>query len=431
MSLDSIVNIQISRQTAGVTQAGFGVPLLLSSDVAFENEVRTYETITGVGEDVSNTTLTYKLAQKILGQTPRPRQLKIFKTGTKVAQVVTITPVAVNDHEYVVTIDGEDYTYTADTDAAASEIVAGLLALINADSNAKVTASGTTTLILTADTAGIPFTYSLNDDANMTAVLTTANYGLVDDLLKAIDLDNDFYFIVTQENGKAHVINLAQTVETLKKIYLVRCEEAAVITNATTDLASELKALTLFRSGVAFNKDDELCLEAGMIGRCAPLDPGSETWAFKTIAGVSTDKFTESQETYLKNKNCNYYVTIAGVNVTQGGKVAGGEYIDIIRFIDWIQARMQEAIFSDMAKLDKLPFTDAGIAVIENDMRSVLKNGVRVGGIASEQDFTVTVPKAKDISQADKAARRLTGMKFTAVLAGAIHAVEIQGTVTL
>jgi hypothetical protein len=51
-------------------------------------------------------------------------------------------------------------------------------------------------------------------------------------------------------------------------------------------------------------------------------------------------------------------------------------------------------------------------------------DGVQYGG------YVVTVPKAVDISDSDKALRKVTGITFTGWLAGAIHLVEINGVVT-
>jgi hypothetical protein len=139
---------------------------------------------------------------------------------------------------------------------------------------------------------------------------------------------------------------------------------------------------------------------------------------------------TDSQQGFLDDKNVNYMIGIAGVNVTQNGKVAGGEYIDIIRFIDFIQARMQEKIFATLANATKIPYTDAGIAIIEADVRTVLERGVIQGGIVPGS-IVVNVPRAADISTNDKAERILTGITFSAQLSGAVQAVVINGTVSL
>jgi hypothetical protein len=64
--------------------------------------------------------------------------------------------------------------------------------------------------------------------------------------------------------------------------------------------------------------------------------------------------------------------------------------------------------------------------------------GRSAGGIAPEEidpitdrvipSFTTSVPAASSITANQKATRKLTGIKFTARLTGAIHAVEINGT---
>lgn len=530
MGLDSIVNVQVSRQTQGVTQAGFGVPLILGPNAPFTDEIRAYTTIDAVAEDYETSDAEYVMAQKLFSQTPRPERIKIGLSTVAVAQVVTITPVAANNFEYVVTIEGIEYSFTSDGSGDLNEIVEGLKRLINgeevqtisfapapvsgvfklnygllatanidwndtaadiqtalrllagleavvvtgsiaagltivfrgvngnataltitdstlADANPTPSvgtitttvpgevqphgevASGTTTLILTAKSAGRPFVSSVG--ANLSQVVTTPNNGIAEDIQAAVNLDNDWYFLLTTATDDETVEVAAVDIEARKKIYLFLNSDTDVRVAGSADLVSRLKAKNLFRTAVFYTGTPADRGDAGWVGRVAPLDPGSETWANKTIASVTVDKWTDGQQAQLTIKNANFYINIAGINVTQLGKTVGGEYIDIIRFIDWVVARMQEAIFTDIARLDKIPFTDGGISIIELDMRSVLKAGVRAGGIGSEQDFTITVPKAKNISTADKAARRLTGLKFSFIASGAVHAVAIQGTVTL
>lgn len=431
MGLDSIVNVQVSRQTQGVSQAGFGVPLILGPNAPFTNaEVRSYGSLSAVDEDFSTSDAEYVLANKIFSQTPRPTLIKIGKTSAPVAQVETLTPVIAVQaiHDYVVTINGVEYTFTSDITPTAAEVVTGLSALINADTQ-RVTATGSTTLILTADNAGEPFTIEFN--AFLTIVHTTASNGIANDIAQAIDVDNDWYCLLTTAVDLTTVRAASGDMEARKKIYGFLNGDADVKTGATTDIFTELKAKSLFRTFGMYTGTMADRGQAALAGRVLPLDPGSETWAFKTLASVTVDKWTDGQIANLDAKNTNYYIQIAGVNITQGGKVVGGEYIDIIRFIDWVVARMQEAMFGDLARLDKVPFTDSGIAVFESRMRQVLDAGVRAGGIGSQQDYSITVPKAKDISANDKATRTLTGLKFSFIAAGAIHKVAVQGTVTL
>ena len=133
----------------------------------------------------------------------------------------------------------------------------------------------------------------------------------------------------------------------------------------------------------------------------------------------------------LDGKNINHYTLTAGVAITRQGKTAGGEWIDVMRFVDWLKARMQERIYQQLVNLLKIPYTDQGVAIIENLVRAQLQEGIRVGGLAKDPEFTVTVPKVIDVSQTDRANRLLPDVKFNATLAGAIHKININGVVTV
>jgi hypothetical protein len=119
------------------------------------------------------------------------------------------------------------------------------------------------------------------------------------------------------------------------------------------------------------------------------------------------------------------------VNVTNGGKVSSNEFADVIRFRDWLKAQIAEDVFAALAGADKIPFTDAGVSVIEGLVRDVLKRGIAVGGLADDPAPEVTVPLVADVSSANKTARLLPDVKFTATLAGAIHKTTISGVVSV
>ena len=92
---------------------------------------------------------------------------------------------------------------------------------------------------------------------------------------------------------------------------------------------------------------------------------------------------------------------------------------------------MTERIFATLISVDKIPFTDNGIGVIENDVRAQLSEGIRIGGLAADPAPIVSVPKASEVDSADKLARALRNVTFNATLAGAIHSVEVTGSVSV
>lgn len=182
---------------------------------------------------------------------------------------------------------------------------------------------------------------------------------------------------------------------------------------------------------------DNLYIHVAWAVKCLNFQAGSETWALKTLVGIQPAKLTSTQMRKLENFNISYYTTCAGRDITCVGKMTYGEWIDVIRFRDWLQNDMQKGIFSLLLKNQKIPFTDSGIALVQNEMIASLKRGQKNGGIAeTEYDnegeeipgFVVTVPKAANITDSQKKSRILNDCKFKARLAGAIHAVDINGT---
>ena len=133
----------------------------------------------------------------------------------------------------------------------------------------------------------------------------------------------------------------------------------------------------------------------------------------------------------METKKANYYITVAGVSIVMNGQVSGNEWIDTIRGIDWLEARMKERLFSALINAPKIPYTDNGVAIIEAGVRAQLAEGIRVGFLAADPAPEVTVPKVADIDPAQKAARILPDVSFSATLAGAIHEIEIDGVVSV
>jgi hypothetical protein len=89
--------------------------------------------------------------------------------------------------------------------------------------------------------------------------------------------------------------------------------------------------------------------------------------------------FTATQQTNLKNKRTNYYYSVAGIGITTEGLVYSGEYVDTIRGRDWLAARLQTRILVLFANAKKVPYTDAGIALVEAEVRAQLSEANRPG----------------------------------------------------
>lgn len=179
--------------------------------------------------------------------------------------------------------------------------------------------------------------------------------------------------------------------------------------------------------------------EVAMMSKKFTINPGGETWANTQLSAVPSPAITETLFNTVKGYNGNTYEPFRNFSISQIGKVAGGEWIDVIRFRDWLCEEVRVNVVQKMIDA-RIPYIDEGILIIEQGMREALDLGVTRGGIAPPQaaedgrsmipSYSIIKPLRSSIPPNTVANRVLQDMKFKARLAGAIHAVEISGELT-
>lgn len=445
MPVSDIFSMTIQTTGPGVSRAGFGTPMVLGVNPAWAERIRYYATSSALAAGLPNgvNDPEYKAGLKIFAQNPRPKRVAVGRRETIPTQVFTIeVSTLANSTVYDMEFDEEEITYTSDASATKDEIVAALKTAIDALSlDVTVTnpgSVGSKTLVITADNAGDWFQCKVVNPALLKMTNSTADVDVEDDL-DAIQTENgDWYAIVNLFNSEAEITPIAVWADANKKFFCAQTQDSDCATVAesgsATDAAHDAKAAAYGYTALVYHEDNGQFADAGWLGKWLPLTPGSETAAYKTLSSVAVSSHVTNNETYQTNleaKNCNYYVTHKGLNITYPGKVAGGEWMDVVRFLDWFRARCEEGLLAVKTANAKVPFTDGGISQIQGVLLGVLKQGVAAGGFAADPAPVVTVPLAADVSAADKAARTLTGVEFSATLAGAIHAEEITGQVSV
>lgn len=249
-----------------------------------------------------------------------------------------------------------------------------------------------------------------------------------------------FYaFHLTSYNDASSVSEASAWAAANEKLYFVEytdIDEPPVIAEA-----SKYRTVVVF-SGKADAEelpDENKYLALAWAAKCVNYQPGSETWALKEINLCTPSLLTNAEKNDLNEKNINSFRRYAGTNVTIGGTVYAGEWIDVIRFRDWLKAEVQKNVFNVLRTNRKIPFTDAGIGLIEGAIEKALRDGQNIGGIAPASydadgnetpGYIVSLPKASELTEAERATRKLKNCRYSARLAGAIHVVEIEGYLT-
>lgn len=446
-NIDRISNVQISLKTAPVFQAGFNVALVAGPHVKSLNRVDTVTSSDDLLEmGLLATDPLYVAVNDAFSQIPKPKYIKV---GRRQVDIVSILPEVVAGREYKVTVAykntsseivSTDYTYTSDSDPTAIEICTGLQTLIDADTACPVDASvAGSALVLTNKILSTAFKVTTSSLLSINQPVASSTVTL--DMAAINTEDSDWYGFGITSRVSADILAAADWAESKIKLFGYSIAEAGAKDNSsTTDTMSKLRDGNYFRTfGFYHGSAATDYPELGVMTKCFAINPGGDDWANRQLGGIIVDPLTETEYQAITKKNGNTFERFRNVAITQNGKVAAGEWIDVIRFRDWLQEEMQLRIFTLLINSDKVSYTDGGIAQIENAMRGALLQGQSRGGIAPTEffedgtanpGFTVSVPLSSTISTNDKANRILNDMNFGARIAGAIHVANINGSLT-
>lgn len=427
--LTDIIEIQISRETSAVAQTNFNVPAFISAHTNFAERARVYSSLLAVADDFATTDKAYIAAQNLFGQAIKPANIVLGRRAIPGA-TINVTTVTVGA-SYTLTVNGVASTYIAVLADTAILIATGLKAAYDVTPTAGVTVTDNGDGTLSVE-AGVGVDWSLKVSTNLNKANQPATEAWPA-AVSAVRNENDTWYALTIESHEAaDILATAGAIEATKKIYGTSSQDAAVKATGTTDIFSQLEALGYQRTfGMYSATADTQYPECAWIGYQLQEQPGSNTWAYKALAGVTVSKLSDTEATNIKGKSGNTYESVGGQSVTVGGKMFGGEWIDVMVFVDWLEARMTERLWFRMANSKKIPYTAAGATIIESEIRAQLNDGIRVGGLSDNPTPVVRVPDVLSVSPNLRAQRIFEGITFEARLAGAIHFVKIKGTVTV
>lgn len=257
----------------------------------------------------------------------------------------------------------------------------------------------------------------------------------------------DWRQLIVVNAGNCKASDIAAFVESLgeSKMYFTSIQ---VTPEGDTSLADAWK--TAFaesglakydRTTVMYYTDAVQTPEAALVGATAGRTVGSFTYKNIILKGVPALDLTDAQIAAINGTDeTGHALTVvskAGDIVTTEGKVASGEYIDIIDSKDWIVQNIAYDVQKILNMRPKVPYTNAGITTLENAVLSVLKTAFINGMIAPQEDndavgaYSTNFTRRADMSDSKISGRVYDGGKFTFTLAGAIHEAEINGTLVI
>lgn len=302
------------------------------------------------------------------------------------------------------------------------------------------------------DIAGLPIPSKnvstlAGSSGTITYANTTADPGIVGDLQAIAAVDNiDYYGIALDSNGDAEIEAAASYVETQIKILSACNASSAVALGITPNVQSVLVGNSYTKTHYACLVNESLSYyDAGLMANRLTTQPGASIWADIAVVGVTPDSALLGNlvpgitQVGGSAGGANVYLTMGGLGCALTGQVPAGGYIDTYIFVDWLRVNIQAVLYNLQRQLagagSKIPYTDAGGAMVQAAILGVLQAGTRAPtpGMVPGSVFC-NVPSVASILAATPAnvANRIFGpVTFGGTLAGAIVQLKITGTLAL
>lgn len=484
LTVDGVVQVQMQVAPQAPVAKGFGTLLLIGTNsLPLEERIRQYTQISDVGVDFATSTQEYLAAQAYFGQSPAPALLMI---GNRFAaaqagklrgsagvsalftdyQSVTNGGFDVSVNGTLIQVTGLNLSGAASMAAIAAliqtKLAAGLAStLCTWNTNKFVIASPTTGTASLVSLAAAPTGAGSPTDASTLLGFTGAAgalpvAGIALETMATTLLASDIFaagssgwygLALTSAASVQDNKDAAAYAETGKKLFFYTISDPnAELAAATSDLGYFFKNLTYNRSAGSFstsspNAADSLAARFFIVDYSQPQS--TITGKFKQEPGVMLEPVTPTQAAALKAKNLNYYVDRGGLAMVEEGVVANGRFIDEVIGLDWLQATVQNAVFTVLAtSTTKIPQTDAGVAILVQAVDLALSKGALNGLLAPgiwtgqslgtkktgdllETGYYVFAQAVKDQLPADRALRKAPALTAICIGAGAIHSCAI------
>jgi len=150
------------------------------------------------------------------------------------------------------------------------------------------------------------------------------------------------------------------------------------------------------------------------------------------------EDISTNDKAVLDSKRANVFFQVADTAIYGESYMAGDYFFDEIHGVDWLTDAIQTEVYGYLvSRTTKVPYTDKGVAALQQQVTRVLDTAVLNGLIAPGETidgtflgtgYQVTTIPVADTSASEKQNRQYNGLSFVALGAGAIHGVQIQGT---
>ena len=488
LPISDLVTVEVNLASAPAQAQNLSSALILASSNVIDvtSRLRTYSTLSAVASDFGTTAPEYYAANEWFSQSPQPTQLLIgrWAQSATYGQLIGATlPVssqllstwnAISSGGFGIAVNNSTVVQITGLNFSAATNLNGVASLINtALSSNSVPASivwnptygnfiitsnttGTTSYVhfLTTASTGVDISALLGMQSTSSGAYVANGIAAETAVSAAALFDANFgqqwYALVVLGAADSDHLAIAAFIEGTnnKHAYGVTTQEAGVlVATDTTNIAYLLKQLGYKKTVTQFSSNSQYAV-ISLLARILTTDYTANntviTLMYKQEPGVVAENLNETQLLNLLANNCNVFVQYNNnTAIIRDGKVAGGDFIDIIFGADWLAIDIQNSVYNLLYTTPtKIPQTNAGNQLISTGISASCEQGVENGllapgtwtqagfGTLKQNDYLskgyyVYAPDINSQNPTDRAARKSVTFQVAAKLAGAIQTVDI------
>lgn len=442
---EKVVSVTLTYGATAISEVQFDIPLILTGHSVTGNLVDYFtssDALLTAGFGTNDPA--YKMAKLLFDGLFAPDQVLV---GKRDVEDFTLTPVVEDGYTYVITIKNgtqkKDFKFVSDDTATAQEIVVGLTEMINADATYSTffTVANNGAVMTFAPVSG---KFASLSSQGFTSV-TSYDNSVIEDITAISELDNSWFWLVSDSHLDQDIIDLAGYVEEHDKVYFFSTSQVGVTTKAPDNILERLGDMGYNNTSMALwmSNADSVFPEAAVVGSICSAQPGTTTLHGKTLVGIEIEKLNQTAENFIVQQNGNIYRKEHGVLFYRDGFMVSGFYADYVIHALWFKARVEESLFALFKQQSMLGggvrATSSGLALIR---QAVTANPIQVGInngsisneiVTSEQTGllvslkpTVYIPSRADMTDAQINSRLVDGMVIEYVYAGFFHYVKVR-----
>lgn len=431
--ISGALGISVSNIPAIITDEALSGSHDFGSGVAKKYKVNE---LASLAVDFSDSGATYDAASAIASQTPKVNEFYVIKRASAVAAVVTLELSAslVASNTIAGTVNGEAISvpYSSSNAQTLTNLASAIQAL---EMVATAVSDGTDTITITFETQWEPnvSTFTVTggvSQATCTTTVATPATNIRDDIAaaRAETSTNEWFMLLPTTTNKGAILAAADYVESLggEIMALFHTTDAAVITSATTDVASLLQDEAYNYSGIVYHDDSTEMVHAAIASRVLAIDPGQVSFALKSLTGCTSSGLTSAQLGYAEGKNCNTYTDAGPGPLFLKGVNCDGVSLEAVRDSLYAKAELESELYNLFTQRNKIPYNETGRQLVLSYANGVVARMISEGVFDPDASPAnqFTMPAIADISNTDKANRVFPDCELIAKhLAGAIKVV--------